>query len=794
MSSGVPYPPPTYLPPLPIFNPLFFPQSFDTTTTSGGGGGGFTNIFPMGLTSGNVITMDGGTGGGGGGGLERTITGISYLDFVDSASSNPTAITGYITLNGNTLEIGSNTASSGINVNLLGSVVSANGVAIATGGNVSNDISNNFLVGTTQTFQGAISVDNTQSNIGQLPLGNNTAIGLATLGDITIGNDNSAFGYTSLQALTTGSNNTSLGYASLSNSLTDDNNTAVGYWSGQQLNGGSNNTYLGYESGYNQLTGSGNVAVGFQTGVDSTAQTLSNTIAIGNGITSVATGDMIFGFTNYTGSNPYYAKFTPNTSFQGITLEGIYNGSQNFTINAPASSINLEGTFINLNGAGSGLAYGVNVFNGMNINGGTLNTSDKATQPPLQALYCSYYSYNGLPFYAFSDSGGTTTHQQLATSQSIGQISPNNTGIGFEVLDALTSGDFNSAFGYQALNTLTTGTYNSGIGFQSLASITTGEFNIGVGAISLPLSLLDNNNTAIGYASGFNLNGNGTNSNGNTFLGYRAGFYQTSGSNNVAIGLSAGVDSSTPTLDNTIAIGNITATAPLDIIIGSSNQNYIKFYNNTDHYELTSTYDTTGTIITDLYVNGFAQQPSTSTPTYLPNDYGTFYNSGGLPYFAYNNAGTISSQQLATSTGNQVVSLTSSVGIAGGSGTLFQVSCPFAQNVSLYPTAPYGTSFTYSISTNISSSTYTYTSGGLAVQGLFTHTKGTGVYQPFTQSGITYWGYVLSTAINRIGALTDLDFLYNLPVAGNNNFYFTTSSTDPSLLSTTITLVIRPNP
>jgi hypothetical protein len=175
MSSGVIYPPPTYIPPLPIFNPLFFPQSFGTTTTGGGGGGGFTNIFPNGLTSGNVITMDGGTGGGGGTGVERTITGLSQIEWVDINSTIPTAITGYMVLNGNTLEIGSNTASSGINVNLLGSVVSANGVAIANGGNVSNNINNTFVSpATTQTFDTqSVVMDNSQlsfSNGGNITL------------------------------------------------------------------------------------------------------------------------------------------------------------------------------------------------------------------------------------------------------------------------------------------------------------------------------------------------------------------------------------------------------------------------------------------------------------------------------------------------------------------------------------------------------------------------------------------------------------------------------------------------
>jgi len=445
MSSGIAYPPPTYIPPLPVFNPLFFPQSFGTTTTSGGGGGGFTNIFPNGLTSGNVITLDGGTGGGGGTGVERTITGISYLDFVDSAETNPTNITGYITLNGNTLEIGSNTASSGINVNLLGSVVSANGVAIANGGNVSNDISNNFLVGTTQTFSGAIVVNNTQSNIGQLNSNNtNTGLGNGVFSNWTSGVDNSIFGYHSAIALTSGTQNTSVGKSSLFSLTTGYGNTAVGWGSmgavvssnyntaignlsAYSLTTGNQNTSIGYQTGGYMTTGSNNVAIGYLSGVDPTAQSLSDTIAIGNFAYAEATGDIILGNSgNYNSTGfPYYAKITPNTTYQGVQIQGSYNNSNNFTINSTGHDINLEGTIINLNGVGSGLTTdGVNVLNGMSINGGTLNTSDKASQPVLGALYCSYYSYFGVPFYAFSDSVGTTTNQQLATTSSLSIYAP----------------------------------------------------------------------------------------------------------------------------------------------------------------------------------------------------------------------------------------------------------------------------------------------------------------------------------------------------------------------------------
>ena len=351
----------------------------------------------------------------------------------------------------------------------------------------------------------------------------------------------------------------------------------------------------------------------------------------------------------------------------------------------------------------------------------------------------------------------TSTFSVDNTQTNIGQFAPNNTGIGFEVLDALSTGDFNSAFGYQALNTLTTGTYNTGLGYQSLASITTGEFNIGVGAISLPLSLLDNNNTAIGYASGYNLNGNGTNSDGNTFLGYRAGFNQTSGSNNIAIGISAGVDASTPTISNTIAIGNITAVAPLDIILGSSSSYYIKFYSNTDHYELTSSYNSGGTIVTDLYMNGFAQQPSTSTPSYLPNDYGTFYNSGGLPYFAYNNSGTITSQQLAYQPSTFTLTAT-----PNSNGNTYWIMTPtLTQTLN-------ANSFTFTFYTNITNTTITTSSSSLQPSGNYIAGTGTAILQnyiPATGTPTLYNGYIFTLINNNGLAMTTTTSLIPSPLS-----------------------------
>ena len=404
-------PPPTNTT-TPVYNPIFF---IDPTASSGidvafldanylkfptaQGSEDFTN----GLFSTDTIDFNSATG------ANRAITNLSTSSFTDilgnasytaSIEENSTAIGIY---DGGLVLTSSNS------INLVGTNILANGVPVGTsvGGNVSNNQNNTFLNTFTQTFQGAIVVDNTQSNIGQLPTGNNTAIGLASLGDLTSGNDNSAFGYTALQAITTGSNNTGLGYASLSSSLTDDNNTAVGYWSGFNLNGGGNNTYLGYESGYNQTTGSGNVAIGFQTGVDATATTLSNTIAIGKGVTSVATGDMILGFGgNYNSTGfPYYAKITPNTTNNGVQIQGSYNNSGNFTINAVGQSAIIKGTFIDLTATSA-----VNVSNLVATpNNPVINTTNLGNGSG------TFYVSSQLPYFAYNNSG-TITSQQLATT------------------------------------------------------------------------------------------------------------------------------------------------------------------------------------------------------------------------------------------------------------------------------------------------------------------------------------------------------------------------------------------
>lgn len=419
-------PPPTNTT-TPVYNPIFF---IDPTSSSGidiafldanylkfptaQGSEDFTN----GLFSTDTIDFNSATG------ANRAITNLSTSSFTDilgnasytaSIEENSTAIGAY---DGGLVITSSNS------INLVGADVLLNGVPITAGGGDVFLAGNNTFTGT-NAFTSTFTVDNTQTNIGQFSNNNtgigeqsllslttgsdNTALGYLSLSDVLDGQNNTAVGYTALTNITSGESNTGLGYASLSSSLTDINNTAVGYWSGLNLNGGDNNVLIGYEAGVNQTTGNNNVALGFQVGVDTTTPTISNTIAIGNQATAVATGDMILGFGgNYNSTGfPYYAKITPNTTDQGVQIQGTYNNSQNFTIDATGQSVYLKGTNIGLNASNT-----VSISNILQSpNNPTINTTT------LSSSQGTFYVSSQLPYFAYNNAG-TITSQQLATATS----------------------------------------------------------------------------------------------------------------------------------------------------------------------------------------------------------------------------------------------------------------------------------------------------------------------------------------------------------------------------------------
>ena len=133
-----------------------------------------------------------------------------------------------------------------------------------------------------------------------------------------------------------------------------------------------------------------------------------------------------------------------------------------------------------------------------------------------------------------------------------------NTAIGYHALKDNVDGDRNIAIGYQALQDMTGGSGgNTMVGFKAGVEITTGAYSTGVGYGAVGGSgasaLTGSGNTAIGYASGYKLEGNGY---GNTFLGKNCGYYTKEGNSNVAIGQSAFQTAGTNNdIDKVIAIG-----------------------------------------------------------------------------------------------------------------------------------------------------------------------------------------------------------------------------------------------
>src|SRR3990167_6665366 len=93
---------------------------------------------------------------------------------------------------------------------------------------------------------------------------------------------------------------------------------------------------------------------------------------------------------------------------------------------------------------------------------------------------------------------GVTTLQTLTVGLGGGAV-PTNTGFGYQVLLANTTGLANAGFGYVALSANTTGDYNTALGYVALSANTTGAANTGVGAAALYANTTGNYNTGVGY-------------------------------------------------------------------------------------------------------------------------------------------------------------------------------------------------------------------------------------------------------------------------------------------------------
>lgn len=159
-----------------------------------------------------------------------------------------------------------------------------------------------------------------------------------------------------------------------------------------------------------------------------------------------------------------------------------------------------------------------------------------------------------------------------------------NTGLGNLTLNALTSGAQNTAVGNGALTKTTGGSNSVAVGNLALNNNLTGGTSVAVGASTLTTVTAGFENVALGYNA---LSAQTTSASGNTAVGYQAGLSNTSGQNNIYIGITtnAGGNGITTGSGNVViggaSITGLSAALANSIIIGDGVGNIRLDYGNT---------------------------------------------------------------------------------------------------------------------------------------------------------------------------------------------------------------------
>ena len=431
----------------------------------------------------------------------------------------------------------------------------------------------------------------------------NTVMGYDALGAGVASFYNTAFGTGALRADTTGRHSVAVGISALYSQNNTGSasmfNTAVGSGAGFSVSTGTHSTYIGGLAGYfattadtstfigfkagqgitdAKLTGNLNTAVGSSAGLllqgGATQNVLIGALA-GDAITTAASnvgiGVHALGLTNTGASN---TAIGTNASAAGTTAHSNVAVGMNALSTNGAGRYNVAVGFDalkdqNVDSDNYNTAVGFN--SGGNITTGTLNTIVGANAGAANTFVASAVTLLGY------NAGNAVTSAGADGLTAIGKdacelvTSVAATAVGTNALSSLISGAANTAVGQDSL-TATTATNNTAIGAYSGLNNTSGTNNVFVGVTSGKFSttaaqntflgsfsgqgidgvkLTGNNNVAVGFKSGFLLQGAATL---NTFVGVDSGVAVTTGTHNTLIGGLAG-DSLTTGAYN-IAVGH----------------------------------------------------------------------------------------------------------------------------------------------------------------------------------------------------------------------------------------------
>ena len=344
------------------------------------------------------------------------------------------------------------------------------------------------------------------------PIGHNVFLGMLA-GNVTMGSTatssshsshNVGVGYMALVDCTTGYANTALGSFSLYTNTTGYHNVAVGWRSLYINNTGNYNSGIGFESLLYNTTGSNNIAVGRTSLVNN--RTGSNNIGIGyNAGSNTATGN------NTTSENSIYIGVNTKAAANGDVNEIVIGDS---AIGKGSDTVQIGNSFVtdtyisgwlNLQSDTQGIKF--------DAAGSTTLYSDGTHLRANKAFYCTslttgnigtpettsstigVVNIGDLRIHGFRHPTGGTERpdgNNVFIGLSAGNFTmgadatstthaSKNTGIGYLVLNKLTTGYGNTAIGDRALLGVTEGTQNTAIGQLALMSLTTGTRNVGLG-------------------------------------------------------------------------------------------------------------------------------------------------------------------------------------------------------------------------------------------------------------------------------------------------------------------------
>lgn len=351
----------------------------------------------------------------------------------------------------------------------------------------------------------------------------NVAVGHQALSTITSGSSNTAVGWNALLLLAgAGTENTAVGTIAL-RAVTGNSNLGVGFNAGGSITTGSRNVVIGSNSGSTIATlnnniiisdGAGNIRLQFDSSGNAT---IGGNVAISNGIQWFATTVTAAGTTTLTVSSKQIQEFTGSTT-QTVALPVVstLTAGQSFNI------INRSSGAITVNSSGGNLVQTVAANSSAEVFC-VLITGTTA------ASWDSVYTTTA----GWSPFATDIVVNSIIIGRSWGNVST-NTVVGATALDSNTTGSNNVAIGNDAAGANLWGVNLVAIGSQVLQNNTSGNSLIAIGYRALRNNITASNSIGIGQEC-LLMNDAAD----NTAIGTGAMTYNTSGINNVAIGVSA---------------------------------------------------------------------------------------------------------------------------------------------------------------------------------------------------------------------------------------------------------------